>query len=243
MKIKIIVVILIGIALLFAGLYFYFIPKPTENSISQITPPSKPILPTTPLLPTKIIMRNNLDVVSVPINGSTNVALDTALHITLSKQFTLNDITFHISPNTPHLEVIEGNVLVITPETQWNKGTPYTFNIIFPDDKEKVRSYTFQTQGSPQQFLPDTRPEGYYEESELLHKENYTDIYVTNKTPYANDVFSIRSEFDPTVPAHFYFIVTSKGEGLNGVQQAVNVWLQSLDLTQAQIDTLDIKYQ
>ena len=243
MKNKIIIIILIGIVILLAGLYFYFTLKPTVNNTNQITPTQQPNLPTTPLLPTKVILRNDLDIVSVPIDGSTNVTLDTTLRITFSKQFTLNDIKFNISPNTPHLEAIENNILVITPQTQWNKGTPYTFSIIFPDDEERVRTYTFKTQGSPQQFLPDTRPEGYYEQSEQLHREEYPDIYVTNKTPYENGVFSVRSEFDPTPPGHFYFIISSKGESSSVVKQAVGIWLESINITQTQINSLDIRYK
>ncbi|MDP4011352.1 MAG: Ig-like domain-containing protein [Candidatus Roizmanbacteria bacterium] len=239
MKIKILIVSLASIAILLAILFFWSKSNLTQNEKGMA---QRPILPTGITIPTETITTDELDIVAVPDDGSTNVPLKKALKLTFSQKFTNADIEFYIGPNTPYLSNIEDNVLIVAPQTQWDEGVVYTFSIIFPDDKEKIRTYKFQTVGSPQQKSPNTRPEGLYEQQEQFHKENYPDIYVTNQTPYENDIFAIRAEFDSTPPGHFYFIITSKINDQERLSQEVNVWLQSLDLTQDQINRLDIRY-
>ncbi|HLB61111.1 MAG TPA: hypothetical protein VJL83_05915, partial [Patescibacteria group bacterium] len=92
--------------------------------------------------------------------------------------------------------------------------------------------------------LPDTFP-GVEEviKQETFERENHPDVYLTNKTPYAEPSFSVVSDFKKEPTGHYYFIVEiSEGFTLEqGRTEFVN-WLKTLQLTEQQINLLDIEY-
>lgn len=241
------IIIILGIIVIFLTLIFLLmnlLPRnqSTEGPIPTIT--SNPNLPTGIVVPTRDIAPGGFDIVSVePQDQATNIPLDQIITITFNREFQENEIAFNISPPTPYRTYKERNKLIIFPQTTWETGTPYSYSVNFTADNEKVRLYGFTTTGPTPEFLPDTQPEGAYEEEQERLKNNNPDIYVTNQTPYEATSFKIESNFETQPPEHFYFIVTPKIEDDAKVREDVILWLQLLDLTDQQIQSLDIRYQ
>lgn len=200
-------------------------------------------LPTGIVVPTTEIDSNELDIIAVtPKDGAQNVSINTAIKITFSRPFDEDEIDFSMGPDAIYSEEIKENVLIITPWKPLSEGTLYTYSVNFPDDVQKVRLYKFVTQGTPADHLPDTRDEELVTEVEEYQRVNRPDVYITNRTPFENDMFSITSDFERKVPAHYYFIVTPKSD-IETVRQAVDAWLQLQGLTAEQINQLDIRYR
>ena len=81
-------------------------------------------------------------------------------------------------------------------------------------------------------------------ENQEKHELNeQTDVFVSNKTPYSNDYFSISNDFKPDPDPHFYFLVNFKGENKEKAKSEFIIWLKSLGLNNSQIQNLDIIFQ
>jgi len=238
---KKIIIILTGILIVLFTIFFivnFFRNNETgENPVENVEP-------TGIVIPTESITAGKLDVVAIdPQDDTQNIALDRTIEITFSRTFTQKEIEFFINPNTPRNAIIEGNKLLITPQNQWEPGMHYNYSVNFPDDRQRVRLYRFTTTGPTQEFLPDTQPEGLYEETLNEQKTDRPDIFVANNTPYESGTFSVRANFESKPPAHYYLIVTKKIADEEKVRQDVNLWLQQLDLSNEQIAGLDIRYE
>jgi len=238
MNTKKIIIILISVILILA-LSLWALnrsrPQPEDDGTT--------LIPTGIVRPTESVVAGELDIVNVNIDNDEDVSLNQIIEIEFSKNFNMNEIEFLINPNTPHDINIEDNKLIVNPVDQWEAGTLYNYTINFPDDPQKVRLYTFTTSGPTKKYLPDTQPEGLVEDTLQQQKTNDPDVYVANNTPYESNTFSVRADFESSTPAHFYFTVTPKVGDEDEVRQAVRVWLQQLDLSDAQIDSLDIRYE
>lgn len=201
-------------------------------------------IPTGVVVPTQNIQPNELDIVSIdPKDKVQEVGLNTPIIITFSKAFQMNDIEFYISPNTPSSLEIKVTKLIIRPTEAWIPGTLYAYSINISADVSKVRLYSFTTTGPTTIGYPDTAPEDYFQAELQKQKKERTDLYVSNQTPFETNIFSVSSDYTVEQPAHFYFTIVSKITDQNRLKQEVDVWLQSLDLTQDQISNLDIRYQ
>ncbi|KKQ37984.1 MAG: hypothetical protein US54_C0021G0011 [Candidatus Roizmanbacteria bacterium GW2011_GWA2_37_7] len=241
----IIIIGILGLILISIIVGYVFI-RQQKNSINQpdISPSPSIENPTGIVIPTSMIKPNELDIVTVsPDDKKQNIDRNNPIKITFSQPFTMQEIEFYISPHTPASLNIEGNILVIRPSDVWDSGTEYTYSVNFPSDITKVRLYSFSTVGPTPAYLPDTAPEDYFQAELQKQKENRTDMYVANQTPYENTSFQISSEYITVAPAHFYFTVISKIADQERLKQEVNEWLQSLDLRPDQISKLDIRYQ
>lgn len=200
--------------------------------------------PTGIIIPTQEIKSHELDIVEVyPIDRKQDVGLKTPITISFSRKFQLNELEFFISPNSPASIEVEGMKLIIQPIDTWTPGTNYSYSVNFPSDVTKVRLYGFTTTGPTSIGYPDTAPQDYFQSELQKQKTERTDLYVANQTPFESDIFSITSEYTIEPPNHFYFKVQSKITDQSRITQEVHVWLQSLDLTQDQINSLDIRYQ
>jgi len=238
---KKIIIILTGILIVLFSIFFivnFFRNNETgENPVENVEP-------TGIVIPTESITAGKLDVVAIdPEDDAQNIALDRTIEITFSRTLTDEEIEFFINPNTTHTATIEDNKLLVSPQNQWEPGTYYNYSVNFPGDRQKVRLYRFTTTGPTQEFLPDTQPEGLYEETLNEQKNERPDIYVANNTPYESGTFSARADFESKPPAHYYLIVTKKINDEEKVRQDVNLWLQQLDLSNEQIAGLDIRYE
>lgn len=230
---KIILILLIVIVLLGVILFFVLNRTTSTTNLGQN--------PTGIIIPTREVPANTLDVVDIdPRDQSQNIALDKSITITFSQTFTQNDFVFSITPNTAHTQTIEDNKLIIKPTSNWETGTEYGYSINL-DDNQKVRLYSFTTTGPTQEFLPDTQPEGLKELEEQSQLEDDPNLYVSNQTPYETGTFYVTSEYEPNPPAHFYLIVRLKDQTRG--QDDFNVWLQTLNLTQDQINSLDVRFE
>lgn len=201
-------------------------------------------LPTGIIAPTNSLQNNELDVVSVtPKDGAQAVNINTSIRITFSRNLKEGEIDFSMGPDAIYSQEIKDNVLIITPWEPLAEGTLYTYSVNFENDNQKVRLYRFVTEGTLSEILPDTRSNDFIEEIEEKERVNHPDIYITNRTPYEDSTFAITSDFEQKTPAHYYFIVTSKINNPDTVEQAVDAWLQLQGLTEEQINGLDIRYQ
>lgn len=201
-------------------------------------------LPTGIIAPTNTLQNNALDVVSVtPKDGEQTVSINTSIRITFSRNPKEDEIDFSMGPDAIYSQEIKENVLIITFRKPLAEGTLYTYSVNFENDNQKVRLYRFVTEGTLKEVLPDTRSYDLIKEIEEKERINHPDIYITNRTPYEDNDFAIKSAFEPKTPAHYYFIVTSKINDPRSVEQAVNAWLQLQGLTEEQINGLDIRYQ
>ena len=81
------------------------------------------------------------------------------------------------------------------------------------------------------------------EKQDKYELNEHTDVFVSNKTPYSNDYFSISSDFKPEPDPHFYFLVKFKGGNKEKAKSEFIIWLKSLGLNNSQIENLDIIFQ
>ncbi|HRN70309.1 MAG TPA: Ig-like domain-containing protein [Candidatus Woesebacteria bacterium] len=235
---KYIIILLILIIAVILGLLIFFFRSNNQEEHVNINEPTGIIIPT------QQIQNNVLDIVQInPSDKSTNISNNQSITITFSKSFSENEIEFFISPSTEYTSSIDNNKLIIKPVNSWQTGMKYTYSVNFINDNQKVRLYSFITAGEPKEYEPDTQPVGLYEQQLNNQKNNTPDLYVSNNTPYENNYFLATSEYASDPPAHFYLIIIPKDDNISQVQQAVTLWLQSLDLSQEQIDSLDIRYQ
>lgn len=222
--------------------------KSSSNNADPVTPTPIANLPDIipgVIVPTTEIKPGELDVVAVsPADMSTNLTTTVPIGITFSQFFKKEDIEFMISPKISYSQVIDNNKLIITPNEDYQPHTLYYYRVKFTKDIDKVRLYKFITAGEGPLIVPDTAPEeediNRFEEKVRIERP---DIYVQNNTPYENSQFGITGTFAKESPAHFEFKVLLKGANKNDSRGAFIIWLQSLDLTDAQIASLDITYE
>ena len=88
----------------------------------------------------------------------------------------------------------------------------------------------------------DTAPKNAAPTEEAFEKINDPGLFLSNKTPYTNEFFSISYTFKNAPTGHFAFTVDLKGDK-NASQTQVIVWLKSLGLQTSQISSLDITYR
>lgn len=196
------------------------------------------------IVPTQNIKPGELDIVNIsPTDHQANVTSILPIEVTFSQPIKAQDVEFIISPEIPHTQAIEGNKLIITPTENFQTATLYTYRINILSDLQKIRMYTFSTAGSDDPKYPDTRPA----EEEIAKynsrvRINYPDIYVQNQTPYETSEFGITGTYSDSTNK-FQFRVLLKGPNKNDSRADFIIWLQSLDLTDAQIAALDITYE
>ena len=205
---------------------------------------SNSALPTGIVLPTTAIKGNDIDIVDIlPKDGAVDVSPNTKIEITFSRNLKNDEINFSSAPKINGDLVIDKNRLVITSSENLDPGTLYTFSVEFTNQKEKIRLYRFMTEGQSNPFLPSTREEEVVNDFENEQRINYPDLYIANKTPYNSDIFSARSVFDPDSSSGYVLIITSNINNRQQIETAVDIWLQSLNLSREQILELNIRYE
>ena len=200
-----------------------------KNSNNIYTKPTKSII-----IPNS---QSTYRIISVlPMDEEKNVPLDTIIEITFNLPPDLQDIEFSINPRIDSSSQISGQTLKIIPLNDLSPGTKYTYVVKYKNRTLPSRTYSFLTQGTFSN-LPDTQPEGAAEAEAKFQRENHPDVYLSNQIPYESFFFVLTSEF--TVD-HFRFTVVQKSASAK--QDFLN-WLISLELTESQIDRLDITYR
>jgi hypothetical protein len=241
------IIIFLSILLLILGLVLLLIVRNNKKPIPVNNSSEKNAFPTGIIVPTSEIKKGTVDIVSIyPPDQSKDVELNKSIDIKFSRTIFQKDFEFFIDPDTPHTLQIDKDRLIVQPTSgSWVSGTTYRFSINFTSDNQKVRLYSFTTKGEIKESttLPDTQPSGLVELELQEQKKDAPDLYVTNHTPYEAKTFTIISDFEAKAPAHMFFKVTSKIDNKETVKQDVLIWLQLLDLTEAQIKSLDIRYE
>lgn len=100
---------------------------------------------------------------------------------------------------------------------------------------------TSTTDGPTQTFLPDTQPSGAAEREDNFQKENHPDVFLSNQTPFENEMFLVESGYKSAPTGHFYFKIMLKGN-YETSKKTVFDWMKSLGLLDTQIQKLDIEY-
>lgn len=107
---------------------------------------------------------------------------------------------------------------------------------------DKILSPT-QINVDPSQLLSNEENAKAKEKQDKYELNEQVDVFLSNKTPYSNDYFSISNDFKPDPDPHFYFLVDFKGESTEKSKSEFILWLKSLGLNNSQIQNLDIIFQ
>ncbi len=238
LSVCLVIIIIVTVLLLARG-------KNTQNS-SPTPQPVSPIEGVMPgiIRPTNEVKVGEIDVVAVsPADMSTDLVKTVPIEITFSKPITDKDVEFMIGPDIPFTQQIEGNKLIITPTENFKTKTLYSYRIRITNELEKVRIYTFTTAGDGLLKIPDTGPsDEQIKAYDAVVRTEHPDIYVYNNTPYSNASFSVTAAFSEATNAN-KFTVILKDANKNQARADFILWLQSLDMTDEQIQTLDIEYK
>jgi hypothetical protein len=192
--------------------------------------------------PTPYPKENNpLNVVSVlPMDNSVSVSTDDNITVTFNRELKEEDIIFSIEPKFEYRMEIDGYNLKIIPSKPLSSGTKYFYVIKYRLPGKIPQGYSFTTLGPTPQITQNTQPEGGVEETEKFYLENHPDIFLSNKTPYSTADFSVEWEFVKEPYEHFEFNVELFGNNDDRSYDKFILWLQSLGLTNKQINALDI---
>ena len=190
--------------------------------------------------PTEIVpaqRTGNTDIINAqPQDAGKDVPINTPIIITFNQIISPNNTQVTVVPNTPISVNIQANILTITPSSDLTPATTYTFLIRY-DPNRPAYIYSFRTIGAPSDTFVFPHQEEDQKDIRLA-----PDVYVSNKTPYSTNDFSVTADISQTT-GNFNFTVTLTGPDKNQDQQDFLNWVRSLGLTEAQINTLEITYQ
>lgn len=177
----------------------------------------------------------------LPENNATNISSDQKILITFNKNVSPNDIYFYLEPSVDYTITAQKNVLTVIP-TQLNSNQVYDFVVIENTTQAFLWKGTFTT-GDP--TTASQLPTGRFDNLDVIadnaQREKHPDIFLSNKVPYDTRSFQVTTDFaDGTPEGHYFFTVTVISA--SGKQDFLT-WLQSLQLTDQQISSLDIRYQ
>ncbi len=221
-------------------LYMFISHALLSNKSSTITPTSALISPTG-IRP----LAQNLYVVSTnPANGGTDIPLDTSINVEFNKIVSPTTVIFSLSPPVSFQQSFNDKQVIIQPNKYLTPGTLYIYSIDFPDVRNFPQVFSFTTLG-PTPTLPTSNsyPQGMEQEFDTKSRQERPDVYLANHTPYETGDFSIKYEFKTQPKQHFAFNVVLKNPDKNKARSQFIQWLYSLQLTDPQIQSLDITYE
>lgn len=132
----------------------------------------------------------------------------------------------------------EGNQLVIQPLMTLTPNTAFTLTIRSMVGNLLIHSLTFTTKDVS---VVGTFPSGFDTYTEQRDLRERADIYLANKLPYATDSFTMTLEIPDS--GSYIYNVKSKITDVRKVRENVITWLYSINLTDADIDSFDIRYE
>jgi len=222
----------------------FFILLSSRDKEVLIEAPLDKTNPTGIILPKDKLAKNELDVISLNIpDNSSNIPLDNLLEITFSRNLQPNEIEIDISPEILFSTEISKDKFKIVPIDSWAGSTRYYYSVNFVSDSQKVRLYSFETVGNQSVIAPDTYSENLYDDIEESTRRNDPDIYLINHVPFENEYFKVTGNLDLTPPSHYFFTISPLNTNENLVRQSVQTWLQFNQLTNSQIESLDVRYK
>jgi len=229
----------IGIIFLILVLIFLFVwPKKQEVSI-----PPKPVeqfQPSGITSPTPAPTSQVLSVISsIPSVNTQNVPPNITLRVTFNKQPRLESASVKFTPTVAFQLNTVSNILFIKPVADLQPSTNYTAEISL---NNMLSPYTllFTTAArNPTGTAPDA--ESIKNQDDIL-RQIQPDAYLANKLPFSTNDFSANSSIKSSTD-NLYFIVTLKRVDKISAKNAFLDWLKSLQLTDVQIQGLDIEYR
>ena len=200
-----------------------------------------PSVSPTPTLPPEV---DQLRVIStIPQDESEDVPITQQIMLTFNEPLTETDITILISPDTPVTTTFQNDVLIISPNPTWQESTAYRIAIRYPDPHKLPDTIDFITEGADEITFPDTAPNPTsVAESEQFVLKERPDIFLKNKTPYAEELFSIISDYDSETQKFEFLVEIPEGVTESDGRFAAETLMESLGLTPAQINSLSIEY-
>jgi len=212
--------------------------------IAARTGKPKPAANTPTVVPTEEVAEPGaLQVVkTLPESGAEGVDLEAEVVVSFNREFTLNEISIEFFDTRFNSVAFQlkalGQALTLIPDNPLEQSTVYTVRIRdrYIRTLKELRFLTKTVSPSP-----DTRPVAAVTETVLRNRLERPDVYLANILPYESQDFTMVLETD--AEGYFTFVVT-QGR-LNGelLKEAVKNWLLSLELTEAQIATLNLEYR
>ncbi len=179
---------------------------------------------------------------TTPLDKAINIPLSSDIFITFNSSQQINQVTVNAVPAIQYTQSILGNTLVLTLSQVLQSNTKYQISTSLPGGSPYTFSFT--TIGNTITPSPDTRDTNLFNKIKANEREKSPDVYVSNNSPYHNQDFSISYNFVSGTPTgHFHFTVILLNPDKNVVQASFINWLKSLDMTDEQIQRLDITYQ
>lgn len=209
-------------------------PLPTIVSVTPvfITPTLLPTIATN--IPNQKIQVTHIQ----PADASTNNPIFVTIKATFNQDITSQNITFSILPPTPFTLEKIGTIATITFSKPLQQASQYfySFNL---NNIEILPAFSLTTEGQGKIKIPDTsvNPAGRALEYQRMHDP---ETYLQNYSPHETSAFAFNFSFEGS---HIYFTVTSKKVTKDDAKQQFFTWIQSIGLTQQQLQTLDIRYQ
>lgn len=217
-------------------------PSPISSIVSPTRARSSE--PTGIILPTEQLSPGELDVIAVyPKDQSENVPSSEAVTITFSRPIISAEVKIYMDPPAERTQTISGNILTLRPKTTWDPGTFYSYNVSFPKDLNRRRTYAFRVAGAPKPISENTADIEVFEEIIDTHRQERPDLFLMNQSPFETEDFSIEGMFESKNPAHYAFNVTLRKLDKEVSKNNFINWLRSLELSDEQIANLDITYQ
>lgn len=176
---------------------------------------------------------------SIPSINAQNVPPNITLRVTFNKEPNLGSTSVKFVPTTTFQLNTVSNILFIKPTTDLQPNTNYTVETSISGMLSPyILSFRTAAQ-NPAGTAPNA--EGIKQVDDTLRRVQ-PDAYLFNKLPYSTNDFSASSAIKPSTN-NFYFIVVLNGVDKVSAKNAFIDWLHSLQLTDTQIQGLDIEYQ
>lgn len=235
-KLVILIIGILVIAIIISLLVLnFFGRKPVQPTptLSPSPPTATPIQTSIPIQPLTI---NS----SYPANNTQDFPPNATLSFTFNRNIDTDVMSVTFNPAVQFNQTIASDLLLIKPKTELKPSTIYSVVVL---GKDMAVSYTIQFQTAAQN-PKDTSPtaEGIKQIEDTLRKAQPPNAYLANKLPYSTSDFSATSANRPTTN-NLYFIVVLQGTDKVSAKNAFLDWLRSLQLTDTQIQGLDIEYQ
>ncbi|MDD5415450.1 MAG: Ig-like domain-containing protein [Candidatus Daviesbacteria bacterium] len=233
------IVLIIGvlvIAIIFSFLVLTFPnKKPTQIPPILTMPTPQPTMDSqtsVPAQPLAIIS-------SYPENNTQNIPPNTTLSFTFNNDINVDLISVKFNPEAQFNQTVVTKLLLIKPKTELKPSTKYIVEVF---GKGMPTSYSIQFQTAAQNPTG-TSPnaEGIKQIDDTLRRVQ-PDAYLANKLPFSTSDFSASSAIKSSTN-NLYFVIVLQGPDKTSSKNAFLDWLRSLQLTEAQIQGLDIEYQ
>lgn len=214
----------------------FFNKKPTRIPPILTMPTSQPTIRP---IQTPASTQSLAIVSSYPENNTQNIPPNTTLSFTFNNDISVGLISVKFNPEVQFNQTVIAKLLLIKPKIELKPSTKYAVEV---SGKNMSASYSIQFQTAAQ------NPEGTAPNAKGIKQIDDTlrqvqpNAYLANRLPYSTDQFEANWSTRPS-PKTLYFIVVLKDADKISSKNAFLDWLKSLQLTEAQIQKLDIEYQ